>query len=312
MSQTAQSRTNVSVHAVRSNRADTEYSRRAEFHSPQRSQAFNFDLPAVPAHAFRAELLRTLDRSTPAGWLDLDQSHALGTAYPATTPTMLARYGILRARGTLPGTLLTGSEIVYVMSGEGCTMIRSQRIDWCAGDVLSLPGGQETVHHAGPGGARLFVCNDSPALHFLGIEAARIDADAVHYRAEDIEREMGMVMGRPAGAQSWPVQLTRQSLRATHAVTPTLTAGFNPLEPGQRQAPHRHNAAAITLSLQGTGYSSIGNARIEWEPFLVTVTPPWLPHAHYNTGSEYMMNFTVQDAGLHFYARTMNFTPLAE
>ena len=66
--------------------ADSIQARRARYHCPE--NGFSFKWSAVPAHQFLAERDRALDPATPTSTIELDISKALGTAYPATTPTI--------------------------------------------------------------------------------------------------------------------------------------------------------------------------------------------------------------------------------
>lgn len=287
-------------------RAETPYSRNAVFHVPARSNAFDFELPPVPVHRFDAERKLAFDPATPACVIPLDLGLQLKTVYRATTPTLLAGYVVLRDGKPLASGFNATSEIYYVIKGVGETRKGKDSVEWRAGDVFRVGGADPTLHTA-MGDALLFACCDEPALNFTGaIPCDDAALPPVHYFAEQIRVQTGLVVGRAADAQTWPVQFTVAPLKDTHAVSPVITAGINVLEPGGMQKPHRHNAAAITLAIQGQGCSMIGGQRVDWHPFGVILTPPGLTHSHHNNGSEYMLNLTIQDAGLHFYARTMD------
>ena len=89
---------------------------------------------------------------------------------------------------------------------------------------------------------------------------------------------------------------------------PTLTLAVNQLPPGDFQRPHRHNSAAVTLSIQGENcYSLIGGERIDWQEHAVMVTPPGDVHSHHNDGDAQMICLIVQDGGLYYHCRTMGF-----
>ena len=73
----------------------SHYEQRARYLSNENGFAFSY--PPVPAHQFKAEHDRATDRNAATGAIMLDASQALGTAYPATTPTLLCRYIRVRA-----------------------------------------------------------------------------------------------------------------------------------------------------------------------------------------------------------------------
>ena len=83
---------------------------------------------------------------------------------------------------------------------------------------------------------------------------------------------------------------------------------MNSLEPGGVQVPHRHNAAALTLCVQGNGvYSMIEGRRTDWQVNAVMVTPPAELHAHHNEGTDMMLSIVAQDGGLFYHARVVGF-----
>jgi gentisate 1,2-dioxygenase len=83
---------------------------------------------------------------------------------------------------------------------------------------------------------------------------------------------------------------------------------MNTLEPGTRQRAHMHNAAAITLAIEGDGcFSMIEGERITWSRFSTMITPPAEVHSHHNAGAAPARFLIVQDGGWHYHARTMVF-----
>jgi gentisate 1,2-dioxygenase len=88
-----------------------------------------------------------------------------------------------------------------------------------------------------------------------------------------------------------------------------MVAVVNTLAAGAHQRAHRHNGAAITLCLEAEGvYSTVEGERCDWSHGLVVVTPPCEVHSITNAGPRLMRCFTVQDSGLHYYARTPGFS----
>jgi hypothetical protein len=77
----------------------TRCSARAHYHTCE--NPFTFRWPDVPVCQFLAERDRAFDPTTSTGAIALDASGDLGTAYPATTPTLLHSHhnrGSLRMR----------------------------------------------------------------------------------------------------------------------------------------------------------------------------------------------------------------------
>jgi gentisate 1,2-dioxygenase len=291
--------------------ADTPYAERARYFDS--SNAFALKYPPVPCHQFLAERDLAFDPATATGLIALDLSDRLGTSFPATTPLMLTRYARIRAGERLSTRFKASGELYYVFEGSGETLAGDDRIAWGPGDVLCLPGGGETTHSAGAEDAVLWVITNEPELAFEHLEPpASGDAvtRAVHYPAAEISHQLARVAKKLAGQKIAGLALVfssvDQALRRN--VLPTLTLAINQLPPGDFQRAHTHNSAAITLALEGRNcYSLIDGERVDWQQHGVMVTPPGAVHSHHNDGDIWMSCLIVQDGGLHYHCRTMDF-----
>ncbi|MBM3491290.1 MAG: cupin domain-containing protein [Alphaproteobacteria bacterium] len=285
---------------------------RAIYHTPQ--NGFMTFLPAVPAHVFSAERDRAFDPATGTAFVTLDLSGPLATAYPATTPTLLARYARLRAGGVLRLAARCSGEAYHVLQGSGRALKAGDRIDWRAGDTFCLPGGvAETVLSAAEE-AVLFLVTDEPAFGWSGASPALEGLpamQAVHYPAAVAEAEMAQVQARVNTEKltGKVVIFTSPGLEKAKTVTPTISLALNALEPGGDQPPHRHNSVALTLCLEGRGvYSLIDGQRVDWQRHAVMVTPPLAAHSHHNRGPDGMLSLVAQDAGIYYNARAIGFS----
>ncbi len=204
-------------------------------------------------------------------------------------------------------------ELYYVIAGSGQTMKAADTIRWGPGDVFCLPGGGETVHVAGDEDCVLWSITNEPQLAFEHLEPAPPDkavTGAVHYPAEEIRQQLARVQDKLAGQKIAGLALifssTEQERRRN--ILPSLTLAMNQLPPGNSQRPHRHNSVAVTLNIACQGcYSMIDGNRVDWQPFAAMVTPPADVHSHHNEGDETMTCLIVQDGGLHYHCRTMDF-----
>jgi gentisate 1,2-dioxygenase len=276
------------------------------------SNAFSVKIPKVPCHLFEEERLAALDEATPAGAIVLDLSARLGLAYPATTPSLLARYLILDDNSDVELSTNATGEMYYVASGHGVSSTGDLGLEWQAGDVFCMPGGGTTTHRAGNGRALLLQCTDEPMLNFLGVRP-RDPADGVIkptlYRGSEIDLILKDVHSR-AGADvaGKAVFCTTPVGEATSTVTPMMVGVINTLEAGGDQRAHRHNAVALTFCIQGEGcHSIIEGQRVDWRKFGVMVTPPTEAHSHHNRGQVLMRSFVMQDSGLYYHTRAVGF-----
>jgi gentisate 1,2-dioxygenase len=280
------------------------------------SAANNFQQgqPDVPSHVFVAERDRALDERTGTALIPLDLSGRIGLDYPATVPNLLARYVRVEGGDEIAFDLASSGEAYYVMDGGGEVEKGDDRFAWAAGDVFVLPGagGSTRIRADGGGRALLWMVTDEPVLSYFGIGESplRDGAGAVHYPAEAIEAEMVRIHQRvDDGKQSGKAVLfSRSGLEATHLATPTVAFAYNSLLPDDDQPPHRHNAAALTLCVQGEGvHSMVDGRKVDWLDRAVMVTPPSALHSHHNRGPEMMYSVVAQDGGVFYNARTLGY-----
>jgi gentisate 1,2-dioxygenase len=290
---------------------DTVYTRRAIYDTP--GNAFGDKLPKVPKHVFLAERDRAFDAATGTASIDLDLSERLETGFPATTPNLLARYLRIADGDRLDHETKATGECYYVIDGAGTAVTGDDRIDWRSGDVFCLPGGGRTVLTAHGAAAVLFLVSDEPALayqHAAPPAPGQAPIAAVHYPSAEIHRRLADVYGNlgddPRSGRA--VLFTSAGVERTRTATPTIALAMNSLQAGGVQVPHRHNAAALTLCVQGNGvYSIIEGERVDWQVGAVMVTPPAELHAHHNEGTDTMLSIVAQDGGLFYHARAVGF-----
>ena len=292
-------------------RADSEFARRARwFHS---GNAFNLKLPAVPRHIFLAERDRAFDPASPTGFIPLDLSAALNAPFPCTLPLVLTGYVRVRAGESLATRFQAATEIFVALQGEGRIENGGDAIEWRAGDVVLMPGGGETTHRAGSEDAVLWAVNDEPYLRFADAAPPARSAAPVeptHFRAEEIRDQLMKVHAMP-GAEAlagFALLLSSAKMERRRSIAPLMTLALNSLPGGLVQRPHRHNAAALTLCVAGERcHSVIEGERVDWSRHAVMVTPPGEMHAHHNEGDDLMLSWVIQDGGLHYHTRTMDF-----
>jgi gentisate 1,2-dioxygenase len=275
--------------------------------------AFNQAKAPVPARIFTEEPAKALSPASPTGFFECDTSKELGCAFMATTPWLLVRYARIRAGESLRAELSATGVIAYVIEGAGGTQCGAERFEWSAGDIFVLPGGVPQIHHAGAGDAVLWIVTNEPLLALENLRPpapGNAPTDAVHYRADDIARQIGLLyqVGRGQDIAGSALILSSDRQEENRNVLPTLLVGMNSLPGGGSQRPHRHNSVAVTLVIQGERcHSIVDGQRIEWSPWATTITPAVAVHSHYNEGRQRAMFLIVQDSGFYSHARTMGF-----
>ncbi len=275
--------------------------------------AFNVQLPPVPDRSFTEEPMQALDPATPTGLIPCDISTDLGCAFPATTPLVLAHYARIRAGESLTTDFVTSGTIAYVIQGSGTTRCAGEDVNWNAGDLFILPGGEPATHQAGADDAVLWLVTNEPQLAFENLRAPAPGAaptDVVHYRADEINRQIELIydVGRNEEIAGSALIFSAERQVSTRNILPTLTVAMNSLPGGVVQRPHRHNSVAVSLIIRGDRcFSMIDGRRKDWAPWATTITPPVSVHSHHNGGNEQALFLIIQDGGIYYHARAMGF-----
>ncbi len=296
--------------AARSARGTHPWTRRARYFNS--GNAFALVLSPVPSVTFLSERDRAFRPDAPSGLVAMDLSDALDLPFPATTPLVLSRYAVIRAGERLGVQVRASTQILCILSGRGSTQVDGEEVQWKTGDVLALPGATEAVH-AADDHAVAWLVTDEPALAFLDldpVDVARAQVQPVHYPAEMLAAELDAVCAHPDADRfpGYAVVLSHEGLEHTRNIHPVMTLALNSLPAGRSQRPHRHNAMALTLCLQGEGvHSMVDGERKDWHRHAVMVTPPAAAHSHHNEGTRRMESLVIQDGGLHYHARTTGF-----
>ncbi len=283
--------------------------------------AFNQKVTEVPDESFTDEPARALHPDSPTGLTVCNRSQQLGTAYPATTPLVLARYARVRAGESLHTLFVASGVVMYVMVGAGSTTCGKEKIEWAAGDVVVLPGNVPHRHSAASAvaamdvdaGAVLWIVTNEPQLafeHLRGPAEGDAPTELVHFPAEEIEHQVELLYKTGRGDDTAGSALIFSSTRqqASRNVLPTFLAAMNSLPPGGSQRAHRHNSVAVSLVIAGEQcHSMVDGRRKDWAPWATTVTPPTAAHSHFNGGDKWARFLIIQDGGLYNYTRALGF-----
>ncbi len=274
----------------------------------------------VPLRRFPA----ALHGGTATRTVALDLSDVLGTTWPATGPSLLARFVCMAAGDDVDVLPDATSTLAYCLRGRGGTEVEgpgmSGYVAWRAGDVVTIPGGIRARHRADED-AVLYQVDDSPLLAYLGVRPSVPRFSPTLFDGERVRERLARVAAEPdaAGRNRVAVLLGNarndQTLTATH----TLWAMLGVLPEGQVQRPHRHQSIALDLIVDcrpgcftlvgeeiGPDGAIVDPERVDWEPGGAFVTPPGLWHSHHNTSGAPAHLLPVQDAGLHTYLRSLD------
>jgi mannose-6-phosphate isomerase-like protein (cupin superfamily) len=144
---------------------------RAVYNTP--NNVFNWSWPKVPRHKFISEKNEAYDFNNKSLIIPLDISHILLTNYPATIPSILARYIRLKKNDPISHNLIASGEIYYVLEGKGKSVSSKYIVEWSKGDVFCLPGGDNTTHSSFSENSILFLVTNEPLLSFEELKPSK-------------------------------------------------------------------------------------------------------------------------------------------
>ncbi len=212
-----------------------------------------------------------------------------------------------------------GEEAIFILDGEGFTVVDGKRYDWDTGSCLFMPYGSIHQHfNSGDRGVRYLSAMGLALERFAGLarviqyeEAGQTYVDEmedVEKAESDIHPEYGRIVLRQKDAAI----IFRKDVVATEADKTDLLVGaaghhnrevelmlgdkngFKAKEvmmtfimcdePGKTSGKHGHMEALIYI-LQGEGYSIIDGNKVEWKKgTTLHVQGPHVVHQHFNTG----------------------------
>jgi len=274
-------------------------------------------ISAIPTKEFSPDLYNSgATRIVP-----LDLSEALKTDYLATSPSLLANFIRINAGETINTNPNATSELYYIISGKGSTVVNSETINWKKGDFLTLPAGSVSVHAASED-TTIYYILDTPLLDYLGVQATEARFSPTLYTAEMAQEHLDEVMNAPDAhlKNRISILMNNKKFDQTLTVTHVLWAMLGIVPVGSNQAPHSHKSVAldyVAYAAPGT-YTLVGDKidpetstiidplRIDWVTGTAFVTPPGLWHSHHNESNEPAYIIPIQDAGLQTYLRTLD------
>lgn len=277
--------------------------------------AVNPVMPKIAIDFFPSEL-----HSTGATRLiPFDLSATLHTQYAATTPNLYAGYLRILAGEQFPTEFIAASQMFFVISGAGSTQMELGEINWCTGDLFTLPTMPRALHRATQDSV-LFWVNDAPLLSYLGVLPNVRRFEPVLYTQTRLTAELNKVRAMGEDRNRVGLLLSNPHFPATMTLTHTLWSLYNILPKGVVQKAHRHNSVAIdhcvfagadTYTLIGKEIDAAGNIlnpiKAMWTTGSTFITPPGWWHSHHNDSDVDALVLPIQDAGLIMNMQVLDF-----
>ena len=237
------------VNRIKLESAQESAQERAIYNSPD--NVFDWSWPKVPRHKFLSEKKEAYDFDKNSLLIPLDISDVLSTPYPATIPSILARYIRLKKGDDISHNFIASGEIYYVLEGRGTTLNDEDVIEWSCGDVFCLPGGKKTKHRTLSENSILFCVTNEPILSFEKLVPNVNGTNSIkstHWTNDKIQSNLNKIYKRPKTKETAGVAIqfsTPETLPSRNTI-PMINTALNTLESGGDQRAHRHNAVSYT------------------------------------------------------------------
>ena len=175
--------------------------------------AVNPPMPKIDVVAYPASIHQEGETRV----VSFDHSNTLDTAYPATTPNLMANFIRIQPNDTLKTDAAATSQMFYVIRGEGRTQMAHGTIQWKEGDLFTLPSVKDALHTATKDTAIYWV-HDAPLLEYLGVAPKNQRFKPVLYTKERLQKELNDVREEAAGRNRTGILLSNPNFPSHHDI----------------------------------------------------------------------------------------------
>ena len=229
----------------------------------------------------------------------------------------------------LPGEIApphrhSAAALRYIIEGSGAySIVNGRRCMMEPGDFVSTPPYNWHEHgHEGVGPMIWLDALDAPMVHTihqifadfgpspmdsLPIAGAALrsselkpawdnapDAPTYIWKLADVEAALAELRDEQ-GSPYDDLILEYRDPSTNGPVLRTLSASMQLLRPGVETKSHQHTPSTVYHVARGSGFSTIGGQRFDWQTGDTFAVPVWAPHAHANPGSEDALLFSFSD-----------------
>jgi len=221
---------------------------------------------------------------------------------------------------TAPAHRHTPNALRFMLQGEGAyTIVEGHKCMMAPGDLVLTPS--MTWHeHGNDGGEPVMWLDglDSPVVRYLEIlklesgeggadppvglgrthrSAPTIMPPTIHYRWDDAHSRLLQQAEASASPYDDVIIEYRDPLSGA-SVLPTIGCYLQMIRPGVETRAHRQTSTAVYQVVRGSGTTTIGDERYDWDRGDFFVVPPSVPHNHRHRGTGPAILFSMQDVPL--------------
>ena len=235
-----------------------------------------------------------------------------GVPERTSSHTLSAALQYLLPGETAPAQRHTPNAVRFMLKGEGAyTIVEGHKFAMSPGDLVLTPSMMWHEHgNAGDQAAMWLDGLDSPLVRYLdalklepGEETAAADRVAkrlpqtIHYKWDDAYKRL-LQQAETAASPYDDIIVEYKDPMTGASVLPTIGCYLQMIRPGVATHTHSQTSTAVYRVVRGSGATTIGDVRYDWDVEDFFVVPPNLPHRHAHRGSEPAILFSMQDVPL--------------
>ena len=201
----------------------------------------------------------------------------------------------------------SGAALRLIIEGQGgYTVVNGERVPMTPGDLVLTPNWSWHDHANDTGAPMIWLDGlDTPLVRMLEAGfyeeyhqerqelAPPVNASEWHYPMS----EMRAALERRGAAHTGDeINLEYTNRRTGGSVMPTIACHMQLLRPGEKTQARRRVCCTNYHVVQGTGYSVVGDQRLDWDDKDVFTVPTWTFCEHVNSSDRLAFLFSFSDA----------------
>ncbi|KUL86055.1 hypothetical protein ZTR_06509 [Talaromyces verruculosus] len=221
---------------------------------------------------------------------------------PYTTDTLYAGLQLVMPNETAPAHRHTAFAMRYIIEGQGgFTAVHGKRIQMQKGDVILTPTWNYHDHGKDGSGPMIWLDGlDLPNFRHFPVHFVE-HFDRPRYPAENIDTSSSpivfpwvkMKVQLDAEPGDWAMQ---RYLKADgREVSRVLGGAAERLNAGTSSPPRRETLSSVYHVISGSGYSTVGDSKLEWKTGDTFAIPSWYKYQHFANPGETVYLYRFDD-----------------
>ena len=204
----------------------------------------------------------------------------------------------------------SGAALRFIIEGRGgYTVVNGERVPMFPGDLVLTPNWSWHDHANDTDAPMIWLDGlDTPLVRMLEagfyeeypderqVFGAASNASPWHYPMSEMRGALQRLAAADTGDPADGVVLEYTNRVTGGPVMTTIACFMQLLRPGERTQACRRVCCTNFHVVEGTGYSTVGGERLDWEEKDVFTVPTWTVHEHVNTGDRPVFLFSFGDA----------------